>query len=89
MIRMRAACILAFISCLALVACQRQQPPAPAAAAPASPTPAGAPARSPALVNAARLAAADQEPGQWMSHGRTYDEQRYSPLERINAGTAA
>jgi alcohol dehydrogenase (cytochrome c)/quinohemoprotein ethanol dehydrogenase len=34
-------------------------------------------------VNAARLAAADAEPGQWMSHGRTYDEQRYSPLAQI------
>jgi glucose dehydrogenase len=32
---------------------------------------------------------ADHEPGQWMSHGRTYDEQRYSPLERINAQNVA
>jgi alcohol dehydrogenase (cytochrome c)/quinohemoprotein ethanol dehydrogenase len=44
--------------------------------APKSPTP--------AAVNAARLTAADAEPGQWMSHGRTYDEQRFSPLSRIN-----
>jgi quinohemoprotein ethanol dehydrogenase len=36
-------------------------------------------------VNAARLIAADAEPGQWMSHGRTYDEQRFSPLDKINA----
>jgi alcohol dehydrogenase (cytochrome c)/quinohemoprotein ethanol dehydrogenase len=35
------------------------------------------------LVNASRLAAADSEPGQWMSHGRTYDEQRFSPLKQI------
>ena len=34
-------------------------------------------------LNAARLVAADSEPGQWMSHGRTYDEQRFSPLDRI------
>jgi alcohol dehydrogenase (cytochrome c)/quinohemoprotein ethanol dehydrogenase len=34
-------------------------------------------------VNASRLAAADSEPGQWMSHGRTYDEQRFSPLKEI------
>ncbi len=39
---------------------------------------------SPAAVTGARLAAADSEPGQWMSHGRTYDEQRFSPLDRIN-----
>ncbi|MCP6134267.1 PQQ-binding-like beta-propeller repeat protein, partial [Klebsiella pneumoniae] len=29
---------------------------------------------------------ADKEPGNWMSHGRTYDEQRYSPLKTINQG---
>ena len=27
---------------------------------------------------------ADDEPGQWMSHGRTYSEQRYSPLDDID-----
>jgi quinohemoprotein ethanol dehydrogenase len=42
--------------------------------------------RGPADVDAARLAAADSEPGDWMSVGRTYSEQRYSPLDRINAG---
>ena len=41
------------------------------------------PPASPARVNAARLAAAGSEPGQWMSHGRTYDEQRFSPLTGI------
>ncbi|TJY65002.1 PQQ-dependent dehydrogenase, methanol/ethanol family [Sinimarinibacterium sp. CAU 1509] len=35
-------------------------------------------------VNAARIRAADHEPGNWMSTGRTYDEQRYSPLDKIN-----
>ena len=40
----------------------------------------------PAQVDGARIIAADQEPGNWMSHGRTYDEQRYSPLDRVNAG---
>lgn len=38
----------------------------------------------PAAVNGERIIAADKEPGNWMSHGRTYDEQRYSPLTRIN-----
>ncbi|BCS31785.1 alcohol dehydrogenase [Luteitalea sp. TBR-22] len=31
----------------------------------------------------ARVVAADTEPGSWLSHGRTYSEQRYSPLARI------
>ena len=43
-----------------------------------------------ANVNTARLVAADNEPGQWMSTGRTYGEQHYSPLASItkdNVGT--
>ncbi|MES2264634.1 MAG: PQQ-dependent dehydrogenase, methanol/ethanol family [Pseudomonadota bacterium] len=49
---------------------------------------AAAPAKAPApaSVNAARMASADKEAGNWMSHGRTYDEQRFSPLKRINDG---
>lgn len=34
-------------------------------------------------VDAARIAAADREPGNWLTHGRTYDEQRHSPLTDI------
>jgi alcohol dehydrogenase (cytochrome c)/quinohemoprotein ethanol dehydrogenase len=37
-----------------------------------------------AAVDDARLAAADREPGQWLSYGRTYDEQHYSPLTEID-----
>ncbi len=37
-------------------------------------------------VTEARLLAADDDPDNWLSHGRTYDEQRYSPLEDINDG---
>jgi PQQ-dependent dehydrogenase (methanol/ethanol family) len=37
-------------------------------------------------VDAARQLAADSEPGTWMSAGRTYSEQRYSPLTMINKG---
>jgi PQQ-dependent dehydrogenase (methanol/ethanol family) len=32
-----------------------------------------------------RIVNADKEPGNWLSHGRTYSEQRYSPLEQITA----
>jgi quinohemoprotein ethanol dehydrogenase len=38
----------------------------------------------PADVNVGRLVAADREPGNWMTHGRTYSEQRFSPLKQIN-----
>jgi quinohemoprotein ethanol dehydrogenase len=40
---------------------------------------------SPARVDHARLLA--PEPGQWLAPGRTYDEQRFSPLDQINVGT--
>ena len=39
-----------------------------------------------AAVDAARLLNAESEPGSWMSYGRTYSEQRYSPLKQVNAG---
>ncbi len=35
-------------------------------------------------VDSARLGNVDAEPGQWMSYGRGWDEQRYSPLTLIN-----
>jgi len=41
-------------------------------------------AQSPAQVDDARLRNADAESGQWFTVGRTYDEQRYSPLTQIN-----
>src|SRR5205085_9549435 len=37
-----------------------------------------------ASVDDQRQIAADKEPGTWMYAGRTYDEQRYSPLASIN-----
>ena len=42
-----------------------------------------------ARVDDARLLAANDEPGQWLAHGRTFDEQRYSPLASINKDTVA
>ena len=38
----------------------------------------------PADVNESRIIHADQEPGNWLSYGRTYNEQRFSPLKQIN-----
>ncbi len=49
-----------------------------------SPATAASSAPTVAAVTAERLLAADAEPGQWLSHGRTYDEQRFSPLAEIN-----
>ena len=40
--------------------------------------------QSAANVDGARILAADKEPGNWMSHGRTYSEQRFSPLDAVN-----
>src|SRR5262245_6905758 len=38
----------------------------------------------PASVDESRIVHADQEPGNWLSHGRTYNEQRFSPLKHIS-----
>ena len=43
-------------------------------------------AAGPAAVDAARLGKAASEPGQWLTVGRTSDEQRYSPSALINTG---
>jgi alcohol dehydrogenase (cytochrome c)/quinohemoprotein ethanol dehydrogenase len=40
-----------------------------------------------ALVDTARITAPAD--GEWLSYGRTYDEQRFSPLARIDAGNVA
>lgn len=42
-----------------------------------------------AEVDFQRLVDADAFPGDWMSHGRTYGEQRYSPLDQINQSTVS
>lgn len=36
-----------------------------------------------------RITEADSEPQNWLAHGRTYAEQRHSPLAQINAETVA
>jgi quinohemoprotein ethanol dehydrogenase len=35
-------------------------------------------------VTAAKLVNADKNPGEWLSHGRDYSEQRFSPLTKVN-----
>jgi PQQ-dependent dehydrogenase (methanol/ethanol family) len=66
------ACAVLFLS-----GCQRDEPAADG-------KPAATSANPVAWVNAARLANADAEPQNWLAHGRTSSEQRYSPLNQIN-----
>ncbi len=40
-------------------------------------------------VDAARIIAADDEPQNWLTHGRDYGEQRFSPLDQINDETVS
>jgi PQQ-dependent dehydrogenase (methanol/ethanol family) len=72
-----------------LGACSDEPPPAPppvdAATTGARASPRAAETRSKTLtVDANRIIAADKEPGNWLAHGRTYSEQRFSPLKEIN-----
>jgi quinohemoprotein ethanol dehydrogenase len=41
--------------------------------------------RASTLIGHERLVQSGQEVSNWLSHGRTYKEQRFSPLEQINA----
>jgi quinohemoprotein ethanol dehydrogenase len=50
---------------------------------------AAAPLRGAAAVDSARLTAADAEPGQWMATGRSYGEQRFSPLTELTVDNVA
>jgi quinohemoprotein ethanol dehydrogenase len=38
----------------------------------------------PVLVDGARIANADSDAGNWLTYGRTYSEQRFSPLKQIS-----
>ena len=42
-----------------------------------------------AVVDAERIINADREPQNWLAHGRTYDEQRFSPLTTINTDSVS
>ncbi len=61
-------------------ACQRDEP----VATEVQETP-EAEERPLAWIDDERIANADAEPGNWLAHGRTWSEQRYSPLDQINA----
>jgi PQQ-dependent dehydrogenase (methanol/ethanol family) len=40
-------------------------------------------------VDGAKIANADADPGEWLTNGRTYSEQRFSPLDKINKSNVA
>ncbi len=40
-------------------------------------------------VDGTRIRNADAEPQNWLAHGRTYAEQRFSPLKQIHAGNVS
>lgn len=65
------------------------RPLLPAAGAVAAALHIAALAAAPAAVDHERLVAADEEPGQWMAPGRTYGEDRFSPLDLIDVGNVA
>ncbi|HET9472299.1 MAG TPA: PQQ-dependent dehydrogenase, methanol/ethanol family [Steroidobacteraceae bacterium] len=69
----RVALAASIAAALVLTGCSKQPEPAPVA----TPKPT-------ALLDAARLTAPAD--GEWLSYGRTYDEQRFSPLDKIDAG---
>lgn len=50
---------------------------------------ADAPAPTIGLIDDARINNADSEPGNWLAHGRTYEEQRFSPLTGIDRDNVA
>jgi quinohemoprotein ethanol dehydrogenase len=67
---------------LAALACGKTPPKL----ADAGEAPAARAERAAAAVDDARLVAADADVDDWLSHGRTYAEQRFSPLDQIHAG---
>ncbi|MFS8607244.1 MAG: hypothetical protein LOD94_04515, partial [Gammaproteobacteria bacterium] len=69
MFRSRISSLLPFAAAAGLSACDTGSVPESEIAVTAAEPPVET-ARRAAAVNAERLAAADEEPGQWMSHGR-------------------
>jgi len=78
MMRSWLGCLLGVGLVISIVGCSDQAPPSDAETDAAD---AGVAEEN--LVDAARIIAADSTPGEWLSHGRTYGEQRFSPLDQI------
>jgi alcohol dehydrogenase (cytochrome c)/quinohemoprotein ethanol dehydrogenase len=76
----RSAGVALALCAFVTTACSKPEEPA----APAAETPVPA-----AQVDDARLLAAANDGANWLSYGRTYDEQRFSPLTAVNDGNVA
>jgi quinohemoprotein ethanol dehydrogenase len=77
------------LSLVLLSACQRDTPPPTETTKVAVPVETTAADPAPAAVNRPRALAAERDTANWLMHGRTYDEQRFSPLESIDQGNVA
>ena len=73
----RRALTFTALAALAAVACH------PPANAPSAPGP------RVAAVDSARLVAAGSDAANWLTHGRTYDEQRHSPLAQVTTANVS
>ncbi len=83
-----------FVSCALLAACSDPQsttvtPAADVAPAAAEASRAERIVAHTATVDGNRIGKADAEPGNWLAHGRDYGEQRFSPLDQIDADNVA
>ena len=81
--------LVTVLLCALIFSCSREQAAGPAkelAGGPTTVTIGNAPPATPTKIGVSdsRLRNADSEPGSWLSHGRTYDEQRFSLLDQIN-----
>ena len=76
--------LVAAVSLLALVGCDQKAEEIESARVAAEQPSIVAPAiEAVPLVDSERIVNADANPGEWLTHGRTYDEQRFSPLTQI------
>ncbi len=69
--------VFGVLTAVLLISCSRETPQE-------TPTEPRAIISNAAAVDAARLGNAGSDPNNWMSHGRTYAEERFSPLTQIN-----
>ncbi|MAJ59792.1 MAG: PQQ-dependent dehydrogenase, methanol/ethanol family [bacterium TMED88] len=67
---------------LAVMGCSGHPGPAPESASDQS-------SEAARKVDAQRVANADATPEEWLTHGRTYREERFSPLDQIRAGNVS
>ncbi len=84
MARIRPTNLILIAVIASVAACSNDDAPS----TPPAEAPATAAAEAP-LVDAAAIIAADESAGEWLSHGRTYGEQRFSPLDQVNVETVS